>query len=139
MKEMFRKLGIPQEVALDNGPQYSSRFAEEYDLTPLLPVRNILNSMDWQKKEPCTESQENLDKSKANRKNRSLGSLEYRTTPLNNGYSPSQLLIRFILSVVHDELRPKVPARVREMRWRKKNRKSITTAELSFYYHLQLD
>jgi hypothetical protein len=60
-----------------------------------------------------------LDKSKADGKDSNLGFLEYRTTPLNIGYSPSQLLmsrkLRSILPVVPDELRPKVPVRVREM------------------------
>lgn len=60
-----------------------------------------------------------MDKSKADGKDINLGLLEYRTTPLNIGYSPAQLLmslkLRSILLVISDELKPKVPVRVREL------------------------
>ncbi|XP_061167817.1 uncharacterized protein LOC133176762 [Saccostrea echinata] len=120
--KMFSRLGIPRKVVSDNCPQYAiqdfSIFAQEYDFnhvtsSPKYPQSNGLAEKTVQ------IAKRILDKSKADWKDYNLGLLEYRTTPLNFGYSPAQLLmcrkLRSILPVVSDELKPKVPVRVREL------------------------
>ncbi|XP_062576025.1 uncharacterized protein K02A2.6-like [Saccostrea cucullata] len=122
MKKMFSRLGIPRKVVSDNGPQYASQdfstFAQDYDFnhvtsSPKYPQSNGLAEKTVQ------IAKRILDKSKADGKDYNLGLLEYRTTPLSLGYSPAQLLmsrkLRSILPVVPDELKPKVPVRVKEL------------------------
>ena len=89
LKSFFSCHGIPQIVVSDNGPQYTAalfkEFANQYHTTssPLFPqangaaeravrtIKDLLNKND----DPY------------------LAILAYRSTPLENGYSPAELLM----------------------------------------------
>ena len=97
LKSIFSKLGIPQEIISDNGPQYSSRqfqeFAETWDFkhttsSPAYPqsngqaertvqtVKNLLKKCDQSGEDPY------------------IALLNYRNAPLDGiGKSPAQLLM----------------------------------------------
>ncbi|KAL5500080.1 hypothetical protein EMCRGX_G011580 [Ephydatia muelleri] len=112
MKSIFARHGIPNEVVSDNGPQFSSNvfhsFAGEYGFvhttsSPRYPqgngeaeraVRTIKNILD-KAKDPY------------------LGLLAYRSTPLRNGYSPSELLmnrrLKTTVPTLGYNLHPSVP------------------------------
>ncbi|XP_062573713.1 uncharacterized protein K02A2.6-like [Saccostrea cucullata] len=122
MKKMLSRLGIPRKVVSDNCPQYTSQdlstFAQDYDFS------HVTSSPKYPKSNGLAEktvqiAKRILDKSKADGKDYNLGLVEYRTTPLSLGYSPAQLLmsrkLRSILPVVPDDLKPKVPVRVKEL------------------------
>ena len=96
LKSIFARHGIPEILISDNGPQYSSRefqdFAEEYEFrhitsSPYFPQGNG-------EAERAVETIKNLLK-KTDDPYKSL--LAYRSTPLQLGYSPSQLLMGRIL------------------------------------------
>ena len=92
MKSIFATHGIPDVVISDNGPQYSSEyftsFSKSYGFThctssPLYPQSNG-------EAERAVQTVKNIL-----RKNEDphMGLLAYRSTPLNNVLSPSQLLM----------------------------------------------
>ena len=119
-KSIFARHGIPEELISDNGPQFSShsflKFSQEYGFdhitsSPLFPQSNgaaeravkTIKTM-WKKtSDPC------------------LALLSYRATPLQNGYSPAELLmsrkLRTTVPIIEQERVPKVPeqAVVKEM------------------------
>eukprot|EP00731_Ephydatia_muelleri_P017556 Em0010g654a len=127
MKSIFARHGIPNEVVSDNGPQFSSNvfhsFACEYGFvhttsSPRYPqgngeaeraVRTIKNILD-KAKDPY------------------LGLLAYRSTPLRNGYSPSELLmnrrLRTTVPTLGYNLHPSVPnyAQLRAMEQKDKQK-----------------
>ena len=92
LKSIFSTHGIPDIVVSDNGPQYSlecfQKFAASYGFThttssPMHPQSNG-------EAERAVQTAKNIL-----RKNEdpSLGLMAYRSTPLQNGLSPSQLLM----------------------------------------------
>ncbi|KAG1696931.1 hypothetical protein GQR58_006123 [Nymphon striatum] len=94
--EYSHVFGIPEKIITDNGPQYTSHkfvaIATEYGITqktssPHYPKSNGLAERTVQTVKRI------LTKSKADNKDPLLGILEYRTTPLRVGYSPSQILM----------------------------------------------
>ena len=112
MKSIFSRHGIPEEVISDNGPQYASevfvKFSKEYEFvhttsSPRYPqsngeaergvrtVKQLLNKTS----DPCKAL------------------LSYRSTPLANGYSPSELLfgrqIRSFVPTIPGKLDPEWP------------------------------
>ena len=105
-KSIFARHGIPAELVTDNGPQFSSaefeEFAKSYCFrhttsSPLFPQSNGLA-------ERSVRTVKSL-LSKAD--DPYLALLNYRSTPLESGYSPSQLLMsRRLRSTipVHDRL-----------------------------------
>eukprot|EP00731_Ephydatia_muelleri_P013230 Em0007g540a len=127
MKSIFARHGIPNEVVSDNGPQFSSNvfhsFVGEYGFvhttsSPRYPqgngeaeraVRTIKNILD-KAKDPY------------------LGLLAYRSTPLRNGYSPSELLmnrrLRTTVPTLGYNLHPSVPnyAQLRAMEQKDKQK-----------------
>ena len=115
-KSICSKYGIPEEIRTDNGPQFSShefaRFCQEYGIkhttsSPLYPqsngtseraVRTLKNIM-----RKCIDSDEDIY----------LGLLNYRSTPLEGGLSPAEILLgrrpRSIVPQIRKELEKRVP------------------------------
>ncbi|CAG2207854.1 unnamed protein product [Mytilus edulis] len=116
LKGTFSRLGIPETVVSDNGPQYSSQefseFANKWDFkhvtsSPHYPQSNGLA-------EKTVQTVKNMfNKCKKDGKDPYVALLEYRTTPLDIGYTPSQLLmcrkLRSVLPTTLEELVPKTP------------------------------
>ncbi|XP_021361397.1 uncharacterized protein K02A2.6-like [Mizuhopecten yessoensis] len=115
LKPIFTRFGIPEKVVSDNGPQYSSQefadFSRQYDFlhvtsSPRYPQSNGLAEKYVQ------IAKRLLIKAKDDGRDPYLGMLEYRTTPLDTGYSPAQLLqgrqLRSVLPTLSQELIPKV-------------------------------
>ena len=92
LKSFFSRHGIPQIVVSDNGPQYTAtlfkEFANQYGFThitssPLFPQANGAAE-----RAVCT-IKDLLNKND----DPYLAILAYRSTPLENGYSPAELLM----------------------------------------------
>ena len=111
-KSVFSRHGIPQEVISDNGPQYSSleyaRFAAQYGFihttsSPKYPQSN------GEAERAVQTIKHFLRKSD----DPHMALMIYRSTPLHNGYSPSELLmnrrIRTTLPILDSQLQPSVP------------------------------
>ena len=92
LKEVFATHGIPDVVMSDNGPQYSAeafrQFAAAYHFT------HVTSSPKFPQANGEVERAVRTAKSML-RKNEDLFSalLTYRSTPLQNGYSPSEILM----------------------------------------------
>ncbi|XP_049268076.1 uncharacterized protein K02A2.6-like [Rhipicephalus sanguineus] len=92
---IFSRYGIPYEVCTDNGPQFSSRdfsrFASKYDF------RHVTSSPEFPRSNGLPEkgvqvAKRLLQKTKDAREDFWLGLLSYRSTPLEDGRSPGELL-----------------------------------------------
>ena len=112
LKSLFARHGIPETLISDNGPQYASRefaeFAEEYEFrhvttSPYHPQGNG-------EAERAVRTIKNLLK-KGDDPYKAL--LTYRTTPLQQGYSPSQLLmgrvLRTTVPTTRAQRKPRIP------------------------------
>ena len=92
LKEVFATHGIPDVIMSDNGPQYSAeafrQFAAAYHFT------HVTSSPKFPQANGEVERAIRTAKSML-RKNKDIFSalLTYRSTPLQNGYSPSELLM----------------------------------------------
>ena len=112
LKELFSQQGIPETIMSDNGPQYSAsqfkEFAAAYGFT------HITSSPNFPQANGEAERAVRTIKSLL-RKNQDiyLALLTYRSTPLHNGYSPSELLmgrkLRTQLPTLPNNLKPAVP------------------------------
>ncbi len=112
LKSIFCRHGVPEIVVSDNGPQFAaasfSKFAEEWGFThltssPYYPQSNgeaeravkTVKSLITKSEDPY------------------LALLSYRSTPLQNGYTPAELLmgrkLRSTLPLVSEKLTPKLP------------------------------
>jgi transposase InsO family protein len=110
LKSIFARHRIPQTFISDNGPQYcgnaSREFAKSYGFehitsSPRYPQSNRLAERAVETvKHMLTKSEDPY-----------LALLAYRTTPLGNGYSLSELLmgrrLQSTLPIVSDELKPR--------------------------------
>lgn len=112
LKSMFARHGIPDSVRSDNGPQYSSaefiKFAKEWGFasvtsSPKYPQSNGMAERAVQTAKYVLKKED--DPAKA--------LLAYRSTPLENGYSPAELLfgrkIRSRVPIAAVELKPGWP------------------------------
>ena len=111
-KSIFARHGIPELVISDNGPQYSSeayaQFASEYQFkhmtsSPYHPQGN-------------GEAERAVGTVKGLLKKESdpyIAILSYRSTPLQNGFSPAELLmsrkLRTVVPITREQRRPQVP------------------------------
>ena len=92
LKSIFSTHGIPDIVVSDKGPQYSSecfqKFAASYSFTHT--TSSPMHTQSNGEAEQAVQTAKNIL-----RKNEdpSLGLMAYRSTPLQNGLSPSQLLM----------------------------------------------
>ena len=92
IKSIFAKYGVPQEVVSDNGPSYSSleykQFAAKYGFT------HTTSSPRYPQSNGEAERAVKTVKSFLKKSDDSyLALLIYRSTPLHNGFSPSELLM----------------------------------------------
>ncbi|UYV66853.1 K02A2.6-like, partial [Cordylochernes scorpioides] len=111
-KSIFARHGIPETVVSDNGTQFGaarefSNFARQYGFT------HVTSSPRFSQSNGMAEAGVKIAKLIL-KKNQdpSLGLLEYRSTPLENGYSPAELLmghkLRTTLPIAPDNLNPKL-------------------------------
>jgi len=112
LKSIFARHGIPDTVISDNGPQYSatvfSNFSKEYGFThvtssPRYPQAN------GEAERAVKTVKELLKKND----DPYLAILAYRSTPLENGYSPAELLmgrrLRTTVPTINQQLIPQLP------------------------------
>uniref|UniRef100_A0A674NW69 Gypsy retrotransposon integrase-like protein 1 n=1 Tax=Takifugu rubripes TaxID=31033 RepID=A0A674NW69_TAKRU len=120
LKTVFARHGVPCELFSDNGPQFSSGefavFAKEWGFkhttsSPTYPKSNGLA-------ESSVKTVKNLLKKSQTNDSFQKSLLIYRSTPLQNGLSPAQMLmgrrIRSNLPVCEDLLTPKGASRIRK-------------------------
>ncbi|UYV84912.1 K02A2.6-like [Cordylochernes scorpioides] len=111
-KSIFARHGIPETVVSDNGTQFGAarefaNFARQYGFT------HVTSSPRFPQSNGMAEAGVKIAKLIL-KKNQdpSLGLLEYRSTPLENGYSPAELLmgrkLRTTLPIAPDNLNPKL-------------------------------
>ena len=109
LKSIFSRHGIPETLISDNGPQYAAsefaHFASEYGFThvtscPIYPQSN------GEIERAVSTIKSLLQKSK----DPYLAVLAYRSTPLEQGYSPAELLmsrkLRTNIPTVQEQLVP---------------------------------
>ncbi|UYV80018.1 K02A2.6-like [Cordylochernes scorpioides] len=111
-KSIFARHGIPETVVSDNGTQFGAarefaNFARQYGFT------HVTSSPRFPQSNGMAEAGMKIAKLIL-KKNQdpSLGLLEYRSTPLENGYSPAELLmgrkLRTTLPIAPENLNPKL-------------------------------
>ncbi|UYV65139.1 K02A2.6-like [Cordylochernes scorpioides] len=111
-KSIFARHGIPETVVSDNGTQFEtarefSNFARQYGFT------HVTSSPRFPQSNGMAEAGVKIAKLIL-KKNQdpSLGLLEYRSTPLENGYSTAELLmgrkLRTTLPIAPENLNPKL-------------------------------
>ena len=130
LKSMFARHGIPEVVISDNGPQYSSEqfveFAEQYGFT------HITSSPKYPQSNGAAERavrtiKEMLTKNEIRGGDMYMAMLAYRSTPLENGLSPAELLmnrkLRTTVPMISQELKPKLPNQRQLLKKERENRK----------------
>lgn len=112
MKSFFARHGIPETVVSDNGPQFAaasfSKFAEEWGFTHLTSSPRYPQSNG--EAERAVKTAKNLI---VKSEDPYSALLSYRSSPLQNGYSPAELLmgkkLRSTLRLASEKLTPKLP------------------------------
>lgn len=120
-KSIFTRHGVPEIVVSDNGPQYSSegyaKFAQEFQFEDFTSSPHSPQSNGGS--ERAVKTVKSLLKKEGDPY---LALMLYRATPLQNGFSPSELLmsrrLRTTVPMTRELLRPQVPdsESLREMR-----------------------
>ncbi|UYV81558.1 K02A2.6-like, partial [Cordylochernes scorpioides] len=111
-KSIFARHGVPETVVSDNGTQFGAarefaNFARQYGF------QHVTSSPRFPQSNGMAEAGVKIAKLIL-KKNQdpSLGLLEYRSTPLENGYSPAELLmgrkLRTTLPIAPENLNPKL-------------------------------
>lgn len=96
MKGIFARMGIPEKVISDNGPCYQS--SEFHEFAKLFDFQHVTSSPHYPQSNGFAEvyvkiCKQIFTKAKAGKTDPLLGLLQYRVTPLDIGYSPSELLM----------------------------------------------
>ena len=132
LKSIFARHGIPEVVVSDNGPQYSSvvfeEFSKEYKFdhvtsSPKYPQAN------GEAERAVKTTKQLLEKNR----DPYLALLTYRSTPLENGYSPSELLmgrkLRTTLPIAPEQLKSSLPkesvVKEKERKLKKRNKRNF--------------
>ena len=132
LKSMFARHGIPEVVRSDNGPQYSSesfaQFAQNYGFV------HVTSSPKYPQSNGAAERAVRTVKSLLMKNNDPYEALmAYRTTPLENGYSPAELLmgrkVRTTVPITKSNLLPCTinmsQLRVKEQQLKERQRKNF--------------
>ena len=114
IKAIFARHGIPEELISDNGPQFSShlflKFSQEYGFDHI--TSSPLFSQSNGEAERAVKTIKTMWKKTSDS---CLALLSYRATPLQNCYSPAELLmsrkLRTTVPIIEQESVPKVPNR----------------------------
>ena len=112
LKSFFCRLGVPEIVVSDNGPQFFaagfSKFAEDWGFTHLTSSPRYSQS-NGEAERAVKTVKALITKSE----DPYLALLSYRSTPLQNGYTPAELLmgrkLRSTLPLSSEKLIPKLP------------------------------
>uniref|UniRef100_A0A3B5QZY7 Gypsy retrotransposon integrase-like protein 1 n=1 Tax=Xiphophorus maculatus TaxID=8083 RepID=A0A3B5QZY7_XIPMA len=130
-KSIFARHGIPERLRSDNGPQFASdsfsRFAQEWGFSHETSSPNFPQSNG--EAERAVRTTKNLLKKAGDPY---LALMAYRSAPLANGFSPTELLmgrrIRTTVPVTQSQLTPKIidmeKLRTAETDYRQKQRQS---------------
>ena len=110
-KSIFARHGVPEVVVSDNGPQYSGaykKFAKDYQFT------HVTSSPYYPQSNGEAERAVGTIKRLLSKGNDPyLAILSYRSTPLQNGFSPSELLmnrkLRTTVPITREQRKPNVP------------------------------
>ncbi|XP_044167689.1 uncharacterized protein K02A2.6-like [Acropora millepora] len=113
LKSFFCRHGIPEITVSDNGPQFAaatfSKFAEEWGFTHLTSSSPHYPQSNGEVERAVKTAKDLIIKSE----DPYLALLSYRSTPLENGYTPAELLmgrkLRSTLPLVPEKLTPKLP------------------------------
>ena len=108
LKSIFSRHDLPQVVVSDNGPQYFTEFAKQYDFT------HITSSPQFPQANGAAERAVRTVKTLLSKSNDLyMAMLAYRSTPLEDGYTPAQLLmgrqLRTLVPTTQQQLKPKLP------------------------------
>ena len=112
LKSFFSRHGVPQIVVSDNGPQYSAavfkEFATQYGFT------HTTSSPQFPQANGAAERAVRTIKDLLNKSDDPyLAILAYRSTPLENGYSPAELLmgrkLRTTIPTTLQAMKPQLP------------------------------
>ena len=127
LKSIFARHGIPESLTSDNGPQYSaelfSTFARDYGFT------HLTSSPHYPQGNGAAERAVRTVKTLLEKNDDPYTALlAYRSTPLENGYSPAELLmgrkLRTTIPVISKQLSPCLPNKTilkqKEMRMRER-------------------
>ena len=132
MKSLFARHGVPESLTSDNGPQYAAdqfkSFAKEYGFT------HLTSSPRYPQGNGFAERAVRTVKSLLTKSNDPYVALmSYRSTPLENGYSPSELLmgrkLRTTIPMITEQLLPSIPPKFvvkeKEVRIRERQQKNF--------------
>ena len=112
MKSIFARHGVPESLISNNGPQYAAEvftsFAKEYGF------RHVTSSPRYPQGNGATERAVRTVKNLlVKSEDPYIALISYRSTPLENGYSPAELLmgrkLRTIIPMIPEQLLPSIP------------------------------
>ncbi|XP_064467881.1 uncharacterized protein K02A2.6-like [Ornithodoros turicata] len=112
-KSIFARLGIPNEVISDNGPQFAGAESSEFRKFPEeFKFKHTTSSPRYPQSNGMAEAAVKIIKGSMKKTGDPYETLlSYRSTPLKNGYSPVELLmgrrLRTTLPVAEEMLLPK--------------------------------
>ncbi|XP_064468610.1 uncharacterized protein K02A2.6-like [Ornithodoros turicata] len=113
--QIFARHGIPEEVISDNGPQFSGEQASQFKkFAEMYQFRHVTSSPRYAQSNGLAEAAVKIIKNSMKKTGDPYESLlAYRSSPLQNGYCPSELLmgrrLRTTIPTPDSNLLPKIP------------------------------